>query len=81
MRSGDVGSIKWDETILLGSGAFGDVFLGFLNEDMIAVKRVKLEDSNNGMNELIEREETAMKQMDHENVLKLLFVIQNQQYK
>jgi serine/threonine protein kinase len=53
------------------------VFCGTLNGLPLAVKRIQLHD----LEESIHREETTMRQLDHPNVLKLLHVQENEDFK
>ena len=54
---------------LIGKGGFGTVFEGVWCEKLVAIKRIAL--SNIASNE---REEEALKKLDHPNVIKLLHV-------
>jgi serine/threonine protein kinase len=54
---------------LIGKGGFGTVFEGVWCEKLVAIKRIAL--SNIASNE---REEEALKKLDHPNVIKLLLV-------
>jgi hypothetical protein len=63
---------------ILGRGTFACVFYGTLNGKPVAVKRIQLHD----LEEFIPNwEEIAMKQLDHKNVVKLLHVEENEDFK
>ena len=64
--------VKIDESKELGRGGFGTVFLGFFEGNKVAVKRIPvgvLDEEND-----LQREIELHKQLDHQNVLKLLHV-------
>lgn len=63
---------------ILGSGSFACVFEGTLNGIAVAVKRVQLHDLEDSIQI---REEIILRQMDHENVLKLLHIKENEDFK
>ncbi len=62
-------------TDLLGKGRFGAVYGGTFQEKPVAVKKVQLTDAQ------IEREYAALQQLEHENVVKLLHVEDDQQFR
>ena len=78
--------IEVDTKFLLGKGQFSKVFRGKLEELDVAVKRVLVEDlpRNVGYHHLVQqndvcqqsnqREESALRNLDHPNVIKLLFL-------
>lgn len=70
--------MKYSRERILGRGAFGTVFLGTLDGVEVAVKRVQLLDLEEGVHT---REENAMKLLDHPNVLKLIHVEENEDFK
>ena len=55
-----------DRSQILGRGAYATVFVGKWRNIDVAVKRIELHDL------LTDREEKAMKELDHPNVIKLL---------
>ncbi|XP_046439760.1 serine/threonine-protein kinase/endoribonuclease ire-1-like isoform X2 [Daphnia pulex] len=59
---------------ILGEGRYGYVFEGTWEETRVAVKRIEIERTN-------EREETALQQCDHHNVITLLDVQSDQNFK
>ena len=54
---------------ILGKGAFGTVYEGVWSEELVAIKRIQLSDITSN-----EREEEALKKLDHPNVIKLLHI-------
>lgn len=62
----------------IGSGAFSDVYDGTFEGQPVAVKRVfKIE-----RNSLVtDREAEALKKLKHPNVVKLLYVVQDDDFK
>ena len=54
---------------ILGKGAFGTVYEGVWCAKLVAIKRIQLSDIVSN-----EREEEALKKLDHLNVIKLLHV-------
>lgn len=71
----------------LGKGGFGIVFEGTLHGNPVAIKRIdKTEfilpnESLDQRNSRLQREEQAMKNLDHPNVLKLLHVEDDDHFK
>ncbi|XP_057372427.1 serine/threonine-protein kinase/endoribonuclease IRE1-like [Daphnia carinata] len=60
---------------ILGKGAYGPVFAGRWNNITVAVKRIQLHDL------LTDREESAMKGLHHQNVVKLHAVEEDENFK
>ena len=58
--------IKYTRENLLGQGTYGSVYLGIYNDQQVAVKRIELKQSKKE-----EREVYLQKILDHENVLKI----------
>ena len=58
-----------DQNAILGKGKYGTVFEGVWREKPVAIKRILLSDITSS-----EREEEALKKLDHPNVIKLLHV-------
>jgi serine/threonine-protein kinase/endoribonuclease IRE1 len=58
--------IKVDVNKILGSGGYGEVFLGEWNKNQVAVKRIPLYKVESN-----QREEEALQKLDHPNVIKL----------
>lgn len=58
--------VKIDRSQILGRGAYATVYVGKWRNTDVAVKRIQLHDL------LTDREEKAMKDLDHPNVIKLL---------
>ncbi len=67
-------SITFDPRNRLGQGGTGSVFSGFWDNQGVAVKRVQSIDID-------EKEESALKQLDHKNVVKLLHVESDNAFK
>ena len=74
--------LSWDRNKLLGKGAYAYVYAGKLNGQDVAVKRLQIEDAA-PMDDCVvsDREVEAMIELDHPNVLKLLFVKQDENFK
>ncbi len=53
---------------LLGKGGYGFVFLGTLNGQQVAVKRVQLDDTDP-----VDNEEKVLQQLNHPNVVRLFY--------
>ncbi len=70
--------MTFERTKILGRGTFACVFYGTLDGVPVAVKRIQLHDLEESIQH---REETAMRQLDHPNVLKLLHVQENEDFK
>ena len=70
--------MTFERSRILGRGTFACVFFGTLNEIPVAVKRIQLHDLEESFKKW---EETAMKQLNHENVVKLLHVEENEDFK
>ena len=64
--------VKIDESKELGRGGFGIVFLGSFEGNQVAVKRIPVGVFENETD--LQREIELHKQLDHQNVLKLLHV-------
>ncbi len=71
-------ALKFEREKLLGKGGFGVVFEGNWNGNPVAVKRINLTDVD--LKDL-EKEETAMKPLDHPNVIRLLHVQSDQDFR
>jgi serine/threonine-protein kinase/endoribonuclease IRE1 len=67
-------SIELDERYLIGHGGSGKVFFGRFEGKKVAVKRVDLMDTD-------EREEEALKKLNHLNVVKLYHVESHKVFK
>ena len=68
--------LTFDRKKILGKGGFGIVFEGVLGETKVAVKRIPIDHAAND-----EREEKALKILNHINVNKLLHVEMDQDFK
>ena len=68
----------YERNRILGRGTIACVFYGTLNQVPVAVKRIQLHDLEESFQI---REETAMRQLDHPNVVKLLHVEENEDFK
>ncbi len=66
--------IEHDPSVRLGQGGYGSVFPGTFRGRQVAVKRVALIDAD-------EKEENALQQLDHFNVVKLYHVEINGPFK
>ena len=75
--------MNYDRKIPLGDGQYGYVFLGTFSGQKVAVKRIlKGVDPEDEDEAVRTREETAMKKlMEHENVLKLIHVEEDDNFK
>lgn len=63
---------------LLGKGAFAFVFKGKLGDQDVAVKRLQKEDA---LHRIEDREITTMKELDHPNVIKLLYINEDENFR
>jgi hypothetical protein len=68
---------KHDQTNFICSGEFFDLFRSSFNGEKVAVKRVEVE----GLTPFDEKVEEVLGQLDHPNVIKLLLVTQNVDYR
>lgn len=68
MAKAETWRIKFDKNKNLGRGTFGIVYEGEYKKEVVAVKRILLD------NIVDEREEHALKRLSHANVLKLFHV-------
>lgn len=59
-----------DGSGIIGRGRYGTVYRGHFSDQKIAVKRILLTDVDN---ELYSREKSNMRQFNHENVVKLIY--------
>jgi serine/threonine protein kinase len=66
--------ITFDRSNRLGEGGYGSVFLGKFNGKEVAVKKVEL-------HKVVENEELALKQLDHPNIIKLLYSESDKNFK
>ncbi|XP_046460945.1 CBL-interacting serine/threonine-protein kinase 20-like [Daphnia pulex] len=74
-KVGDTG-IQYSKEDVLGRGTYGDVFLGIFNKEQVAVKKILLNRS-----EKEEREVDLQKILDHENILKILQVVEDDDFR
>ncbi|XP_059352164.1 serine/threonine-protein kinase/endoribonuclease IRE1-like [Daphnia carinata] len=70
--------MQYDKKDLLGKGEYGSVFFGTFNDQMVAIKRIKLagQTVHPADNEL-----KALQQLDHSNVVKLLHFESDKHFK
>ncbi len=68
--------LTFHRTKILGEGGFGTVYEGVWGETRVAVKRILIKDASSN-----EQEEKALKMLDHTNVIKLLHVEEDQDFK
>ncbi|CAG8643138.1 6581_t:CDS:2, partial [Paraglomus occultum] len=77
----DLSPFKWIKGALIGSGSFGNVYLGLNSAtgELMAVKQVELptgqssnEDRKKSMLDALQREITLLKELDHENIVRYL---------
>jgi serine/threonine protein kinase len=61
--------IKIDRKQILGQGGYGIVYKGLWGEEAVAVKRIQLANTESN-----EKEEKALEKLNHPNVIKLLDV-------
>lgn len=71
-------TMRFSRENILGRGAFACVFGGTLNEVPVAVKRIQLHDLED---EIKSREENILKSISHENVLKIVHIEENEDFK
>jgi hypothetical protein len=74
--SSSVDIVNIDRAKIIGKGSFGIVFEGVWCGLKVAVKRIPIENATSS-----EREENALEQFDHENVVKLFHVEKNQDFR
>ena len=74
-KIGDTG-IEYSKQNLLGKGTFGAVYLGVYNGEKVAVKKILLNRSENE-----EREVDLQKILNHKNVLKILKVEEDEDFR
>jgi serine/threonine protein kinase len=74
-KVGDTG-IQYSKEEVLGRGTYGDVYLGIFNKEKVAVKKILLNRS-----EKEEREVDLQKILDHENILKILQVVEDDDFR
>jgi serine/threonine protein kinase len=67
-----------DRAKILGKGKYGIVYEGVWGENQVAIKRIPIQDYVAISNE---REVNALKKFDHENVIKLLHVEEDKDFK
>jgi len=73
---------SYERQTVLGRGAYGIVYLGHLNRvGPVAVKRIARAEFAAAATEQQSREEAAMAQLDHPNVLKLHYVAVEDSFK
>jgi serine/threonine protein kinase len=68
--------IQYSKEDVLGRGTYGDVYLGIFNKEQVAVKKILLNRS-----EKEEREVDLQKILDHENILKILQVVEDDDFR
>ena len=67
--------IQFDDKVRLGEGAYGSVFPGTFQGNNVAVKRVLVINATN------ENEENIMQQLNHPNIVKLLYFCSDNTFK
>ncbi len=67
-------NFQLDRSVVLGKGAYATVFSGKWHNNDVAIKRIQLHD-------IINREEKTMRDLNHQNVLKLLGVDEDDNFK
>ena len=67
--------IQFDDTVRLGEGGYGTVFPGTFRGNKVAVKRVLVIDATN------ENEENILQQLNHPNIVKLLYFYSDNTFK
>ena len=67
--------LTFDRKNMLGSGGFGHVLLGTFNGEEVAVKRIEQH------KRCLDREEKALKILNHPNVMKLLGTEDTEDYR
>jgi len=67
-------TVTFDRTSKLRSGGFGHVLLGTCNGKAVAVKRIEY------YRRCLDREKEALKMLDHPNVMKLLGIMDTEDY-
>ena len=68
---------KYKKIERIGGGAYGDVFKGVNSEtgDSVAMKKVKIELSKEGVPSSALREIASLKELEHPNIVKLLDIV------
>ncbi|XP_057372421.1 serine/threonine-protein kinase/endoribonuclease IRE1-like [Daphnia carinata] len=74
-------AVKFDRSAVLGNGIDGMVFLGTFAGEEVAVKRIQLRMDKDANDARQSREEEAMKKLEHPNVLKLIEVQKDLDFK
>jgi serine/threonine protein kinase len=67
--------IHFDGQVRLGQGGYGSVFPGTFQGNYVAVKRVLVIDATN------ENEENILQQLNHPNIVKLLYFYSDNTFK
>lgn len=77
--------MKYDRDRILGTGFSSQVFLGTFDGENVAVKRILKKVDSKVDSEVVKalqnREETAMQKLNHPNVLKLIHVQEDEDFK
>ncbi|KAI9561074.1 hypothetical protein GHT06_012030 [Daphnia sinensis] len=73
--------VEFDRNVVLGNGVDGTVFLGTFGGEKVAVKRIQIRVGHDVDDVRRSREEAAMKQLEHPNVLKLIEVEKDLDFK
>ncbi len=76
-KSGTIKRIEYDRSCVLGKGGFAIVFRGTFDGKIVAVKRIQqdmLAKDN-------QREEEALRRLNHLNIINLLFVEDDEDFK
>ncbi|XP_057372418.1 serine/threonine-protein kinase/endoribonuclease IRE1-like [Daphnia carinata] len=73
--------VDYDRKALLGEGIAAQVFLGTFAGNQIAVKKIQKRMEQNQNKDVKSREDTSMKQFDHPNVLKLIEIQEDVDFK
>ena len=68
--------LTFDRTKILGRGTFGSVYEGVWGETKVAVKRIALENAVSS-----EQEINALTKCNHENIIKLFHVEEDQDFR
>jgi serine/threonine protein kinase len=67
--------IQFDGQVRLGQGGYGSVFPGTFQGNYVAVKRVLVIDATN------QNEENILQQLNHPNIVKLLYFYSDNTFK
>jgi hypothetical protein len=65
----NVGDVRIDQSNLIGHGAYGEVFAGTFKGEKVAVKRVRLMDSEYNFNREVRNNQQSHQLLNHPNIV------------